>query len=257
MRRFVTNVRRNAGRFFYTLMLGCVFLFSCGESKLDRVLVFLVQPSEILVNEIFVPSIKVAIQDVDETTIPTATDQVTLTIETNPTGANLGGTLTVKAQDGFADFADISIDSAGRGFVLEAKADGIQPVSSKIFDVWASLQRFVDVSLTATTLTIEVDKINYDATVFNHSNETLENVVVQGYVDQGEASRAAGGSVVHCTDLLGVLPPGECKSVYVLWATNTGSGHGTLVPGEAKARFDLKIGSVILDSVSIPITLVD
>lgn len=98
------------------------------------------------------------------------------------------------------------------------------------------------VSLSNSTLAIEGVSVTYTATLSN-PGPTLTGVVAQGYMVQGSARRAAGGTQVNCNAGLGVLPSGTCQISFVVVAGNSYSGSGTLVPGNANFELDLTAGS--------------
>lgn len=63
---------------------------------------------------------------------------ITVGLVTNPTGANLSGTLTVTAAGGSATFADLVMDRAGSGYVLAATSPGLAAsTDGGAFDVLA------------------------------------------------------------------------------------------------------------------------
>ena len=68
---------------------------------------------------------------------PASTSNVTISLATNPTGATLScpGGLTRAATAGVAVFAGCAIDQPGTGYMIQAAADGLAPVSSPPFDV--------------------------------------------------------------------------------------------------------------------------
>jgi len=113
------------------------------------------------------------------------------------------------------------------------------------------------VSLSSTTATIEGALVPYTARLSNNTGTTVSSVLVQAYIDQGATSRAAGGAVIRCTPTLGELPAGNCDFSWDLVASNQGGGTGTLVPGAATARFELRQFSPdrLLQVSIVPITL--
>ena len=113
------------------------------------------------------------------------------------------------------------------------------------------------VSISSTTLTIDGPLVSYTATVTNRTGSTLPVTVLLGYIDQGSASRAAGGLQVNCGAGVGELPPGTCAVSFSLGASNGGSGTGTLVPGAATARWVLKNGltEAVFDVFTMAVTL--
>ena len=85
----------------------------------------------------FSPSVQVAIQDAGGNTVTTATDAVTLSLDANPTGATLSGTLTVNAVNGVATFPGLSVDKVGSGYTVAASAAGLSGDTSPPFDILA------------------------------------------------------------------------------------------------------------------------
>jgi alpha-tubulin suppressor-like RCC1 family protein len=63
--------------------------------------------------------------------------QVTVALDTNPTGAALTGTLTRATSGGKATFNDLALDKAGIGFKLAFSAPSLPSVTSDAFDVVA------------------------------------------------------------------------------------------------------------------------
>ena len=60
---------------------------------------------------------------------------VTIALDNNPGGATLGGTLTVNAVNGLADFPDLSLNKAGSGYTLKATSAGLTSVDTGSFTV--------------------------------------------------------------------------------------------------------------------------
>lgn len=60
---------------------------------------------------------------------------VTVALSTNPTGATLGGTLTVAASGGVATFSDLTLNRSGKGFKLSATATGLRTTTSAAFSI--------------------------------------------------------------------------------------------------------------------------
>jgi hypothetical protein len=101
----------------------------------------------------------------------------------------------------------------------------------------------------------------YTATL-QHAGSSLSTVVLQSWIVQGTARRAAGGQQVQCNnEPMGVLPAGECTVGGVVVPFNISSlGSGTLLPGPATLEVHLDQQSagptVNLDKRFIPVTLV-
>lgn len=113
----------------------------------------------------------------------------------------------------------------------------------------------VSVDLTSTDLTIEGVSTPYTVSIDNGTGSSLSDVGIQTWIDQGTASRAAGGVVALCGAGNGVLPRGTCRFGFSLNASNNNDGTGTLDPGSATARFQLLQGSTVLDTFTITVTL--
>jgi hypothetical protein len=114
------------------------------------------------------------------------------------------------------------------------------------------------VVLSSTTLTIDGPGVPYTATINNGTGSSIPTVALQGWMDQGETSRAAGGVVVLCGEPLGTLPPGTCTFAFTTAASNlfTTGGIGTLTPSSATARFELLGDETTLDVFTVPVTLI-
>jgi hypothetical protein len=60
---------------------------------------------------------------------------VTIALATNPTGATLGGTLTVHSSGSFVDFTNVTLNNVGTGYTLQATAAGLTAGTSPAFAV--------------------------------------------------------------------------------------------------------------------------
>jgi hypothetical protein len=96
-------------------------------------------------------------------------------------------------------------------------------------------------SLADNTIPIGGASGSYTVTVNNSGNEAAPNAILQGYIVQGAARRAAGGLLANCGAGTGILPPGNCTMSFVVNASNAASGTGTLIPGIATFELDLKV----------------
>ena len=66
---------------------------------------------------------------------PTFDGSVSLALLANPGGATLGGTLSMAAQSGVADFTGLTLDQAGTGYTLQASASGLTPATTNAITV--------------------------------------------------------------------------------------------------------------------------
>jgi hypothetical protein len=87
----------------------------------------------------FAPSVAVQIQDAYGNHVTNATNAVTLSFGTNPSGGTLLGTLTRNATSGAATFSDLLITAAAAGYSLNATATGLTSSTSSSFDITAGL----------------------------------------------------------------------------------------------------------------------
>ncbi|HEX8245887.1 MAG TPA: invasin domain 3-containing protein, partial [Longimicrobium sp.] len=93
------------------------------------------QPTNTAAGAANTPAVTVVIQDANGNTVPTATDNVTIAIGTNPSGGTLSGTATVAAVNGVATFSNLSIDKVGSGYTLAATSGSLTGATSTAFDV--------------------------------------------------------------------------------------------------------------------------
>src|SRR5207244_3231436 len=94
-------------------------------------LAFTGQPTNVAAAQPITPAVQVAVQDAVGNRVPGATDAVTVALS----GGTLGGTVTVKAAQGIATFADLRIDRPGSGYTLGASAAGLSGATSTPFAV--------------------------------------------------------------------------------------------------------------------------
>jgi hypothetical protein len=109
-------------------------------------LAFSVQPSSTTAGLPIAPPVQVLVQDAAGTTVPTATDAITLSLGANPGGGTLGGTVTVNAIGGVANFADLTVDRTGTGYTLEASGTGLSGATSSQFDIAAGAPQLLVVT---------------------------------------------------------------------------------------------------------------
>jgi alpha-tubulin suppressor-like RCC1 family protein len=96
----------------------------------------------------------------------------------------------------------------------------------------------------------------YHATLLNPGPTLTDDVSIQGYVTQGTANRATGGSSIECSlGVTGILPSGSCTTSFSVTISNALGGTGTLVPGPATLHLDLYDGTTTFDSETVAITL--
>ena len=116
-------------------ILGCEQARPTQPSGAATKLAFTGQPTNVAAAQPITPAVQVAVQDAVGNRVPGATDAVTVALGLNPSGGTLGGTVTVKAAQGIATFADLRIDRPGSGYTLLASAAGLSGATSTPFAV--------------------------------------------------------------------------------------------------------------------------
>lgn len=97
------------------------------------VLTFFAQPNTANVGQVM-SSVQVGAVDSTGAVDTTFSAGVTLTFSSNPSGAALGGTTTVRALDGIATFGNLTVDRAGT-YTLRATANGATGITSAPFTI--------------------------------------------------------------------------------------------------------------------------
>ncbi|PYP52557.1 MAG: hypothetical protein DMD45_04205 [Gemmatimonadetes bacterium] len=99
-------------------------------------LAFATQPPQTLEGAVAIaPAVRVALQDAFGTTVPGATQAVSLALGANPSGGTLAGTTTVQAVDGIATFDNVSVDRPGSGYTLSATSAALTGAASTPFAI--------------------------------------------------------------------------------------------------------------------------
>ena len=80
-------------------------------------------PATVMVNASF--SLQAAIEDAYGNVETSAGDTVKVALANNPTGAKLGGTLSLKASRGVATFSGLTLNKVGSGYTLQVSTTGL------------------------------------------------------------------------------------------------------------------------------------
>jgi hypothetical protein len=80
-------------------------------------------PASVVVNSAF--GVTVAVEDTYGNVVTNAGNTVKVAFANNPTGAKLGGTLSVKANQGVASFSGLTINKVGTGYTLQLSSTGL------------------------------------------------------------------------------------------------------------------------------------
>lgn len=187
----------------------------------------------------------------------TFTGNVTVALGNNPTSATLGGTLTVAAVNGVADFTNLTLNKVGAGYTLTATHAGLTAGTSPAFNVTTD-------ELVAT---LQPPGVLTAGTSFN--------VTVAAKNGQGNVDTGFNGSVtINASNLLGTLTVTAVNGVatftglainkagfYLPTVTSAGLGSATLNGMEVDAApathlvFEGPSGSGATNVVSSPFTV--
>jgi hypothetical protein len=100
-------------------------------------LLFIDQPTTTEVNATITPAVTVSVLDAAGNLADTDNDtEVELTLTGGDGGATLSGATTMTVEEGMATFADLSVDTAGTGYQLNA-ADGAEELSGDASELFA------------------------------------------------------------------------------------------------------------------------
>ncbi len=100
-------------------------------------LAFTVQPSNVASGNSIAPSVQVSVEDAQGNVVPSATNQITIAIGTNPSSGVLSGTMQVNAVSGVATFSNLGVSKSGIGYTLTAGATSLTGATSGTFNVTA------------------------------------------------------------------------------------------------------------------------
>jgi len=90
-------------------------------------------PASVVVNTGF--GLQASIEDQYGNVVTTAANTVKVAFANNPTGATLGGTLTVTASQGVATFSGLTINKVGSGYTLQVSSSGLSSAVSSAITV--------------------------------------------------------------------------------------------------------------------------
>jgi virginiamycin B lyase len=83
-------------------------------------------------------ALKASIEDAFANVVTTASGTVSVAFASNPTGATLGGTLSVTANQGVASFTNLTINKVGSGYALRVSSSGLTSAVSNSINVTKS-----------------------------------------------------------------------------------------------------------------------
>ena len=136
------NLSINAAASGYSLQASATSLTGASSTTFNITsaaaakVVFTTEPPVSVVSEqTFAPA--VSIEDAFGNVVTSATNQITVSIQNNPSSGILGGTTAVNAAGGVSAFSNLTIDKAGAGYTLAAASTGLTGSVSSAFSVTA------------------------------------------------------------------------------------------------------------------------
>jgi hypothetical protein len=90
-------------------------------------------PATVKLNGAF--SLQASIEDAYGNVVTTASNTVSVAFANNPTGATLGGTLSVSASQGVATFSNLTINEVGNGYTLVFSSTSLTSATSSAINV--------------------------------------------------------------------------------------------------------------------------
>jgi len=132
---------------------------------------FIQPPTDAMAGAVITPPVQVAIMDAFGSIVTTATNNVAISLDSNPAGGNLSGTLSKAALEGIATFDDLSIDKIGAGYSLKATSEGLTGAYSMPFNITAGALDHFDFN------TIGTQTVNIPFTITITAKDSCDNVV--------------------------------------------------------------------------------
>jgi hypothetical protein len=138
-----TNLSIDRAGTGYTLVASSPGLASATSSAFNVTagqaarLAFTSQPTSTVAGAAISPAVQVSVQDAAGNTVTSNSATITVALQANPSGATLGGTLTLPATNGVATFPTLTISPAGSAYSLAASAAGLASATSATFNVTA------------------------------------------------------------------------------------------------------------------------
>ena len=117
-----------------------LLVWSCGgegdsaPTPVATQLAFATQPTVTTAGRRITPAVRVTVQDAGGSTVSTASDPVTLTLNSIDTSAKVSGTTTATASGGVAAFTDLAVNKPGT-FTFAATSPNLTTATSVVFDI--------------------------------------------------------------------------------------------------------------------------
>ena len=217
---------------------------------------FAAQPTSTEVDAVITPAATVEIRDAFGNLTGTGTE-VSLALGAGSGSANLSGTTQATANDGFATFANLSLDAPGAGFTLVATATGLPSAESAPFDI-AQVPESVVVTPDATTLTAIEATVDLDAAAFDVTDAPIAGQTFAwttgdasvATVDENGLVTAAGNGTATITASAGGASGAATITVQQIAAQVTVNPQETTL---ASLGDQVQHGAVVVDANGFPL----
>ncbi len=123
------------GKLFVPTNAGTLVAYGLSITQVPAKLAIIQQPGNSNAAAPIAPAIKVAIQDASGAVVTGSSATVSLAIASNPGSGTLSGSTTAVASAGIATFSSVSINAAGSGYTLIAKANGLASATTTSFAI--------------------------------------------------------------------------------------------------------------------------
>jgi len=207
-------------------------------------LAFTVQPTNATAGSAFTPALTVTIEDSSGHPVTSATNVVTVAIDTGLSG--LSGTTTVTAVNGIATFGDLSIQKSGSAYFLTASSPGLARATSASFGIApaapSQLAFTVQPNTTdsAAVIAPAVQVAIVDA--FANAVPSATNAVTIAIANNPGGATISGTTTARAVNGIATfsdLSLNQGGSGYTLVATSTGLAKATSASFKIKAPFAL------------------
>ncbi len=178
-------------------------------------LAFVVPPGSVVSGVVISPAVTVVVEDLYNNVLTgDSTDQVTLSLGTNPSGGVLSGTTTMTVSGGTATFSNLSINLVGNGYTLVATSGALAGATSAGFNV----------SAVATSTLIEGFETSSTYNVVGSSPETAYVSTIAAHDGSYGLVDTPGNDWIYRDDSASQVKPGESISVWMQF-TSTSSAR--------------------------------
>jgi streptogramin lyase len=177
--------------------------------------------------------LQASIEDAYGNVVTTANNTVSVALATDPTGATLGGTLSVTASSGVATFSDLTLTKAASGYTLQTSSSGLSsPTSSGITVTPGAATQLVITQEPPATVTVNAS-FGLQATIEDaYGNvETSSSTTVKVAADNNPTGAKLGGTLsVKASDGVATfsgLTLNKAGTGYTLEVTSSGLSSAT------------------------------